>query len=414
MFRPAPLPEPPGAVRVWQDRDALLRCQADVLGRLVREDLSRGRAWVFLVCAVVVTAVVTLVPVLVFDAATAQNSDSTDVAVTAVLACLLLAVFALPALGVLRSLRVRGVQRRELMRQWAAVDRGYDSEFPTGYGSGGYPHSRFFTAALVLALAVILAVAVLADVSDAGVLAMLPGLIVAGLFAWAVIRKYADRYAWAAREQVIRGRERRRQQLRGQLAGTSPALQSGAQPALIYLGLFAPAAIVVLVFVIARPSNVLGLGAAGLIALAVLLLGLPKVALTKRRERAVLDDAVRRLSASFGAGAVVHPIRYGLGLGEASESRISGDPSSWDQAPARAGALAVGAGSLQLRGVDGSALDLPLSDLACAALIPNTVAWLDPTVDLLLTSGKAIEVRTPKTQQVITSLSDAGVRVVSN
>lgn len=409
-FRAAPLPEPPGPPSFWPDRATLLRDQANALGALVREDLSRARATIFLVCAVVVTAVAALTPVLVVDAATSEGNDATDVAVTAVLACLLLAIFAIPALLVLRSLRARGARRRELLHQWAAVDRGYDAEFPSGYGSRGYPHARFFNAAFVLALALILGVAVLADVSDTSVLAMLPGLIVAGVFAWAVIRKYADRYGWAAREQVIRGRERRRQRYRGRLTGTTPVLQSGTHPALIYLGLFAPAVIVILVFVIARPQNALGLAAAGLIALAVLVLGLPKVVLTKRRERAALAEAARTLAPSFSAGAVVHPIRYGLS--EATEQPVAGGPSDWDQGPVRAGALALDAGTLHLRGVDGSTLELHLSELAGVALVPSTVAWLDPTVDLLLGSEEAIEVRSPDAKAITEALSGAGVRVV--
>ncbi|MFF4275939.1 hypothetical protein [Streptomyces sp. NPDC001536] len=63
--------------------------------------------------------------------------------------------------------------------------------------------------------------------------------------------------------------------------------------------------------------------------------------------------------------------------------------------------------------MDGSALDLPLSELVGAALIPNTVAWLDPTVDLLLASGEAIEVRSPDARVITEALAGAGVHVVS-
>ncbi|MFF1291898.1 MULTISPECIES: hypothetical protein [unclassified Streptomyces] len=66
-----------------------------------------------------------------------------------------------------------------------------------------------------------------------------------------------------------------------------------------------------------------------------------------------------------------------------------------------------------MRGVDGSALDLPLAEVAGAALIPNTVAWLDPTVDLLLGSGEAIEVRSPDARTITEALAGASVHVVT-
>ncbi|MFF3710043.1 hypothetical protein [Streptomyces phaeochromogenes] len=249
----------------------------------------------FLLGAVVLTGVAALVPVVIVDAATADGNDAMDVAVAAVLACMLLAVLGVPALLVLRAWRSRGRQRSQLMREWAAVDRGHDSEFPSAYGSRGYPHSRFFSAALTLSLVLILTVAVLADLSDPSGLAMVPGLLAAGLFAWATIRKYADRYGWASREQVIRGRERRRQQHRGQLSAPVPVQVSGAHPAVLFLAFIAPLAIVVLVFAIVRPQNALGLVVVGLLALALLAVGVPKVLLRLRRERAALTEAVRPL-----------------------------------------------------------------------------------------------------------------------
>ncbi|MFF7483969.1 hypothetical protein ACFZBC_00550 [Streptomyces luteogriseus] len=111
---------------------------------LVREDLSRGRALVFLLCAGVVTLVAGLDPAMVIDAADSASSDTTDVAVASVLGLLLLAVLAVPALFVLRALRMRSARRFELLRQWAAVDRGPDADFPARYGAEGYPHGRFF------------------------------------------------------------------------------------------------------------------------------------------------------------------------------------------------------------------------------------------------------------------------------
>ncbi|WAL95801.1 hypothetical protein [Streptomyces sp. Je 1-369] len=410
LFRAPPLPEGPGSPQAWPDRAALLRAQAEALKALMREDLSRGRGLAFLVCAAVVTLVAVLAPVLVVDAATGEGGDTNDVAVS-VAVCVLLAVIALPALLVLRSLRARGVRRRRLLGEWAAIERGCDSEIPSGYGSQGSPHSRFINAAGLLVLVFVLAVVVLANASDASGLVMLPGLVVAGAFAWATVRKYADRYTWASRENVIRGRARRRQRHRGQMSGVVEVQPTGVRPALLYIALCAPVVIVALVFAVARPKNVLGIALVGLVALAVLLIGAPVVTRKRRRERDEIARAADTLVNSFPPGAVVHPMRYGLG--EPTGQRAAAGPASWDCDPPRAGALAVGGELVQLRGVNGDALDIPFADLAGVACMANTVTWLDPTLDLLLRSGDSIEVRTPRAEEIAGALSGAGVRTVS-
>ncbi|MFF1375750.1 hypothetical protein [Streptomyces sp. NPDC058308] len=407
LFRAAPLPEGPGPAGAWPERAGLLGAQSEALRKLMREDLSRGRGLAFLLCAGLVTLVAVLVPVLLADAA---SSDSDDFAVS-VAGCVLLVIVALPALLVLRALRARGRRRRRLLGEWAAADRGHDSEIPSGYGSQGSPHSRFFNAAAVLVVAFVLAVVVLANVSDADALVMLPGLAVGASFAWATVRKYADRYSWAARENGMRGRARRRHQHRNQMSGGVEVQRAGVRPLLLYLALCAPVTIVAVVFIIARPKNVLGLVLVGLIALAVLVVGLPMTALRRSRDRKQLVRAVSDLTASFPPGAVVHPVRYGLG--EPSGQQVAGGPAAWDCGPSRAGVLAIGAGPLQLRGVDGSSLDLPLTELVGVAWIANTVSWLDPTVDLLLHSGEAVELRTAQARQIAEALSGAGVRAVS-
>ncbi|WP_030249844.1 hypothetical protein [Streptomyces violens] len=215
-FRSAPLPASPGAPDSWPDRASRLRDQADALGALIREDLSRGRAIVFLLCAGLVTLTVGMVPAMVIDAAGSETGVSTDVAVETALGVVMLAVLAVPALLVLRALRKRSVQRFELLRQWAAVDRGHDAEFPLRYGTQGYPHGRFFYAAPVLLVTLILAVALLADLSDPTDLVLLPCLVVAGLFAWAPVKKYAGRYSWSSRERAVRARADRRELDRAQ------------------------------------------------------------------------------------------------------------------------------------------------------------------------------------------------------
>ncbi|UFQ15948.1 MULTISPECIES: hypothetical protein [Streptomyces] len=411
LFRATPLPEEPGPARSWPDRAALLRAQSEALKVLMREDLSRVRGVAFFLCSTVVTLVAVLIPVLVVDALGGEDRDADNAAVTTAV-CLLLGIIALPALLVLRSLRARGVRRSRLLRQWAAVDRGPDSEIPGGYGSQGSPHSRFFNAAAILVLAFILAVLVLANASDGDVLVMLPGLAVAASFAWATVRKYADRYAWASRENVIRGRERRRKRHRERMSQPVEVQRPGTiRPVLLYLALSAPVAIVAVVFAMVRPDNITGLVLVGLIALAVLMVGLPTVALKRCRERTQLEEAVSALTSSFPPGAVVHPVRYGLG--EPTGERGAVGAAAWDCAPPRAGVLVIGADGVRLRGADGSALDLSFANLAGAAYIPNSVSRLDPTVDLLLHSGESIEVRTARAEEIAHALSGAGVWTVS-
>ncbi|MFJ6084350.1 hypothetical protein ACIQI8_23395 [Streptomyces sp. NPDC092369] len=138
-----PLPEPPGPPGTWRDRESRLRDQANALDVLIREDLSRGRALAFLLCAGVVTLVAAFVPVMVVDAAGSESREATDVAVAAALSVLLVAI-AVSALLVLKKLRKRSVQRHESLQQWAAVDRGHDAEFPARCSTQGYPHGRFF------------------------------------------------------------------------------------------------------------------------------------------------------------------------------------------------------------------------------------------------------------------------------
>ncbi|MEV7884227.1 hypothetical protein ACWD3I_37340 [Streptomyces sp. NPDC002817] len=365
------------------------------------------------------TLIAGLVPAMVIDAADSETGDSTDVAVSVVLGVVMLAVVAVPALLVLRAFRKRTAKRFHLMQQWAAVDRSHDSEFPTRYGTRGYPHGRFFYAAVVLVLAVILGVALLTDLSDHAALGLLPCLVVAGLFAWGPVRKYAGRYGWSERERVIRARARRRELHRTQLAqstsaGSPATYVAGVRihPALLYAALFSPAGIVSLVFVLARPKNALGLLLVGLVALAILVLGLPKVLLMRHRERAELDSAASSLASAFAGGTVTHPVRYGLGESD-GRAVVTSTASAWDNGPSRTGALAVDTGTLRLRGTDGAALDLPVSEVQGAVFFSSGVAWVPASVDVLLRSGEAIEFRSPEARVIADALAGAGVSVAT-
>ncbi|MDG4859047.1 hypothetical protein P8605_12930 [Streptomyces sp. T-3] len=59
-------------------------------------------------------------------------------------------------------------------------------------------------------------------------------------------------------------------------------------------------------------------------------------------------------------------------------------------------------------------MELPLPEIFGALYIPSSVAWLDPSIDLLLTSGAAIEVRSPDAQNIADMLAAAGIRTVPN
>ncbi|TLS42767.1 hypothetical protein FE633_29405 [Streptomyces montanus] len=144
-------------------------------------------------------------------------------------------------------------------------------------------------------------------------------------------------------------------------------------PALLYAALFSPAAIVTVVFVVARPQDASGLAVAGLLALRVVVLGLPMVVRKRRGEQAQLDSAASSLVSAFTGGAVVHAVGYGLG--EPDSQSAGSDPSSWDLGPSRTGAQAADKGVLLARGTDGAALDLPLAEVQ-GAVLGNSVEVL--------------------------------------
>lgn len=401
-----PLPDPPGPPESWPDRPELLRAQAQALGALVREDLSKVRAVGFFLCAVMVSFTAVVVPAVMADTLTSDTSDSVDVAVSAVLSALLLAVITVPALLVLRAFRLRARRRWHLLREWAAVDREHDAQFPTTYGTQT-PHARFINAGLILLLLITLTAILIASSTDPQAAAALPGVVIAGLFAWAPIKKYATRYSWAGREQAVRGRARMRRMRRDQLTEATPVQQSRVHPALLYIAWLSPTVIIGIVLLVARPKSVVALAVLGLLALACLALGAPLVLLKLHRERTVLAEAANALRPSFAAGTVVHPVRYGLN--ELPEQSDASSSYAWDDGPPRTGALAVRSETLNLRGTDGSALEIPLTELTGVVYLPSAVAWLHPSVDLLLQSGAGIELRSPQAKDIAVALADSGV-----
>ena len=131
----------------------------------------------------------------------------------------------------------------------------------------------------------------------------------------------------------------------------------------------------------------------------------------RRSEQAELDSAASSLISGLVAGTVVHPVRYGLG--EPDGQAFASAAAAWDLGPARTRALTVDAGTLRLRGTDGAVLDLPIAEVQSAVLLPSGVAWLAPSVDVLLRSGGAIEVRSPQARAVVDAFAGAGVQVVA-
>ena len=180
---------------------------------------------------------------------------------------------------------------------------------------------------------------------------------------------------------------------------------------MLYIAFIAPLAIVVLVFAIVRPENALGLAVAALLALALLAVGIPKILLRRRQERAALAEAVRPLMGGSGIGPNVYPIRYGLN--EPTRQGAATGHSAWDRGPTRMGVLELAGDTLRLCGVDGSAVQLAHTELLGVTFLANTVAWLDPSVDLLLHTGEAIEVRSAEAEVIADALASAGVPMVS-
>ncbi|MFF3376106.1 hypothetical protein ACFYXF_24515 [Streptomyces sp. NPDC002680] len=249
----------------------------------------------------------------------------------------------------------------------------------------------------------------------------LPVLVIAEAFAWSPIKKYAGRYGWSERERVIRARARRRELHRTRLtqalssATEPPVTVLGSvriHPALLYAAVLSPAAIVPLVFVAVRPENVPGIALAGLVTLTVLALGLPKVVLTRRRERVELDSAAHLLPHRSLRGRS-RPAPGVLRLGRAGRPGRGTDRSSLgrrslahrrpgsqcrDTSPSRNGRSHARPSGRRGQG---------------AVLVAGSVAGLAPSVDVLLHSGEAIEFRSPEARAIADSLAGAGVQVVT-
>ncbi|MEV6313922.1 hypothetical protein [Streptomyces sp. NPDC051776] len=443
-FQRAALPTGPQSADAYPDRATLLRQRKDALDALVDEDLSRARGLAFLVCQAAMVICAFVVPVVLINAITAATADATSIATAAAFTVVVLAVFGVLPVLVLRSAHERAVQRWQLIRDWFKVDRSAPAralppgaiaeglalahdrqqagmpasspagshEFPNRYGSRGYPHSRFFNAAvLVIIAAIAIPIIVFGDDSaEPNKVGWVLSLLMAAVLAWSVIVKYRTRYRWAAAEQVIRSKERRRWQQRTQLsAGQSPStVAQGLHPAGLYALLLSPTLVVALIYVTARPRIAGGFVVIASIALAIGFLGVPVVFVRWQGERRAMREAAERLASAFDGAPAVRPVRYGLN----QDGQSLGSADSWDQGPSRTGAVVLTGGTLKLRGVDGSDLQLPLSDLVGAAFIPSGVAWLTGSVDLFLESGQAIEMRTPQPRNFLEELAQTGVRVL--
>ncbi|MGP3952771.1 hypothetical protein [Streptomyces sp. 7N604] len=385
-------------------------------------------------------------PKLIGDALASDQGGVTDAAPGLVGALIVIAIFGVTPALVLRAMRARGMQRWSLIQEWVVLDRrpearalppgdipgslamAYDlersgapptsavesTEVPDVYGVSAYPHGRGITGAAICMVGVVLVIAIpvaAGDLADSGLIGLLLLFTVVTVAAWCVTATYIKRHRWCLTERLVRGRERRRWQQRSQLAAGQPPTSTvqGLHPALLYALLLAPTVIVTLIYFTARPRMAAGFGVIASIAVAILILGLPIVIIKRQRERQAMASAADRLATAFdGATGGVRPVRYGL-----NDASLSGaGTADWDHGPSRTGAVVVTSGTLQLRGTDGSALDLPLTELIGAVVIPSGVAWLTGSVDLLLHSGEAIELRTPEPRAFAEELAQSGVRVL--
>lgn len=245
------LPAAP-AVAAYADRATLLREREAALTALVREDQSKARGAVNLLCMALVTVTPGVVLAATVDQLeTADNGVST--AVPLVLGGILFVLFGVVPLLVLNSLRRRDRARWPLVQQWATIDRlpearalppgdmspelalGFDleragepatsvpqaTEVPDGYGSVRNPTMRFLAGAAGTCLGVIMLIAFpfTADsLTDTGFLAMEATVAVLTFASACVFRRARRRQRWSDDETGIRTRERMQWQSRQQLS----------------------------------------------------------------------------------------------------------------------------------------------------------------------------------------------------
>ncbi|MFI8998604.1 hypothetical protein [Streptomyces sp. NPDC053542] len=426
---PYPGPDP---VQAYPDRAALLRERAQALNSLVREDFSRLRALYFLGCAGLLVAAVALAAGSATDAVQAGADGhggermSTDLITFAATV-----VAAGAALLGLRSIRSRDRLRWQRIRAWYVLERTRAARaLPPGdipaelepadqhppvrdrYVRNQGLHLRGNLGGIAV---LVCAICLLVVLTNADAVSVIPvtgaaALFTTGALAWQVAAKYGRRYRWAGERQSVQATERNRRIFRERL--TAPPTDTGAvtKPyrVLIAACMVAPTVVILGGICIARPRTAANLGVIVAGALGVFLLLLPFFLVGRLRERRALHAAFHTAAAALPAGSVPCAVHFGLNEDDSHDT----EPATWDRGPARAGAAALTASAMHLRGPAGEALDIALTDIL-GAVYSTQAPWLgDGSLDLHLHAGETIELRTPRHKQLATDLTSAGVRVL--
>ncbi|MFI9031081.1 hypothetical protein [Streptomyces sp. NPDC053560] len=187
--------------------------------------------------------------------------------------------------------------------------------------------------------------------------------------------------------------------------------QRGAVPIPLFLTVTAGPVVVLLGTVsVFRPRIAANLGMVVALALGIFILLSPCFVVPCWRRRRALRAGARAAAPALPAGAA--PYGVGFGLSEDAARDTDTEPTTWNRSSARFGAAALTASALHLRGPDGTALDIALTDiLGTVHTVPTP--WLDDgSLDVRLHTGEAIELCAPRHKDLASDLTSAGVRVI--
>ncbi|MEU7484837.1 hypothetical protein [Streptomyces sp. NPDC042319] len=187
--------------------------------------------------------------------------------------------------------------------------------------------------------------------------------------------------------------------------------QQGGVPIPLFLTVMAGPVVVLLgTASVFRPRIAANLGFVAALALGILILLSPCFLVPRRRQRRAMRAGARAAAPALPAGAA--PYAVGFGPSEDAAHDTDTEPTTWDRNPVRFGAAALTASALHLRGPNGTALDIALTDvLGAVHTVP--APWLDDgSLDVHLHTGEAIELRAPRHKDLATDLNSAGVRVI--
>ncbi|MEV6313656.1 hypothetical protein [Streptomyces sp. NPDC051776] len=426
-------------VSSYPDRAALLRDRADSLRVLIRADLSRPRALLFLLCAVAMSCFPVLAPGLFVDAIAGDDSTATELAVAFTLTATALGVFGvIPALT-LHRMRGRSRHRWSAIQRWVVLDRHpearalpagnipeslalpYDLrqgnvregtptkgvEVPEEYGSGQFPHIRWLTAVVLCVTSVMLVIVVIAveGIKDPPRIGLAVALGVFALCMGSVVNKVGTRSGWCSDERRLRRlEESRMERSAALLAGHAsdeisvPAKRFPSE--IVWFAL--PLIVVGVGYITNRPDDATGYAVAASVSGIVLALGVVVISSSRFREQRQFRVVATSIAAH--CPGEVFPVRHGLQPENLVPNR---GLESWDFGPPRVSGLVLGEDSLLLCRTDGASHEVPFSDLLGAVVL--RVPRHD--IELLQCDGQALQIRSTEPQSIIDALREAGVRV---